>query len=653
MRTDQGYFEEEKLGKSYDVKLIRRLYPFTKTYWKWLLCSVLLMLIITVFDLSLPYITKIAIDRYIVPGIETLSSDNNKERFYHVDISKKENREIVNKYKNLFNVNGKTALISYDILRQLDKKDIHILRKDDLNGVSILALILIIVVVMNFFINFIHVIIMEYTGQMIMHDLRLELFSHIQSLSISFYSRNPVGRLLTRVTNDVQNMHEMFTSVINFGFKDIFLLIGITIVLISTDFKLALFTFTVIPFVVLAALYFSKVARGAFRILRVKMAEINTMFSETIGGIKVIQLFRQEESNYQKFKKLNHENYVAGIKQIHVFAVFMPVIELLGAVSLAIVIMYGGGNVISEKFTLGSLVVFISYMKMFFRPLRDIAEKYNIMQNALASAERIFLILDNKDKLQQPLSSPEVNEIKKIKEFEFDDVSFSYFPGEYVLKNISFKVNAGETIAVVGPTGSGKTTLINLIVRFYDTVSGSVLINGSNIKNFHTSDIRSKMALVMQDPFLFSETIRDNVLHGNSNYSEKNLDQILINSNCKQFVERLPDASDTVLSEGGSSLSSGERQLISIARAFAGNPDLIILDEATSYIDTETEIKIQEVLEKLMVNRTSIIIAHRLSTVKNADRIIVLNKGEIIETGSYSELMGKEGFFYKLNLIQG
>jgi len=653
MRTDQGYFEEEKLGKSYDVRLMRRLYPFTKTYWKWLVCSVVLMLIITVFDLSLPYITKIAIDRYIVPGIETLSSDNNKERQYHVDISKKKNREIVNKYKNLFNVNGKIALINYDILRQLDKKDIYILRKDDLNGVSIMALILIIVVVMNFFINFIHVIIMEYTGQMIMHDLRLKLFSHIQSLSISFYSRNPVGRLLTRVTNDIQNMHEMFTSVINFGFKDIFLLIGITIVLISTDFKLALFTFTVIPFVVLAALYFSKVARSAFRILRVKMAEINTMFSETIGGIKVIQLFRQEESNYQKFKKLNHENYVAGIKQIHVFAVFMPVIELLGAVSLAIVIMYGGGNVISEKFTLGSLVVFISYMKMFFRPLRDIAEKYNIMQNALASAERIFLILDNKDKLQQPLSLPEVNEIKEIKEFEFDDVSFSYFPGEYVLKNISFKVNAGETIAVVGPTGSGKTTLINLIVRFYDTVSGSILINGSNIKNFYTSGIRSKMALVMQDPFLFSETIRDNVLHGNSNYSQENLDQILINSNCKQFVERLPEGSDTVLSEGGASLSSGERQLISIARAFAENPDLIILDEATSYIDTETEIKIQEVLEKLMVNRTSIIIAHRLSTVKNADRIIVLNNGEIIETGSYSELMGKEGFFYKLNLIQG
>ncbi|MDL1981721.1 MAG: ABC transporter ATP-binding protein/permease [Deltaproteobacteria bacterium] len=660
MRTDFGYFEEKQLGKPYDIKMLRRLYPFARPYRLFFILSIFLVIIITLLDLSLPYITKIAIDRYIVPKLESANFKDvrgreDKARFLEADITDPEIKAIVNKYSDQFKISGSFALISFDDLSGLDKEDLSILRKDDLAGVSLITAIFIGLILLNFVLNFLQVMLMEYTGQKIMHDLRVRLFAHIQDLSVAFFSRNPVGRLVTRVTNDTQNMHELFTSVISFVFKDIFLLFGIMFVLITINWKLALISFVVFPFVLYASLYFSSLARDAFRVLRIKVAEINTKFSETIAGIKVIQLFLREKDNYRDFKRLNHENYQAGMKQVQIFAVFMPVVELLGTVTIALVIFYGGGQALAGSISLGALVAFISYMKMFFRPIRDMAEKYNIMQNAMASAERIFLIFDNKDRLPQPrvesgYKSPAIDNIDKI---EMEDVSFSYISDEPVLKNISFKIIAGETIAVVGRTGSGKTTLTNLIIRFYDPTSGRILINEKDIKNYEKSILRSKIALVMQDPFLFSGTIRENIGQGNSNISEKEMEYILEASNCKGFINRLPDGLDTVVSEGGASISSGERQLISIARAFARNPGLIILDEATSYIDSETEQKIQEAFFKLMKSRTSIIIAHRLTTARNADRIIVINKGRIIETGTHVELMTQRGFYFKLNQLQG
>jgi len=660
MRTDFGYFEEKQLGKPYDIKMLRRLYPFTRPYRLFFILSIFLVIIITFIDLSLPYITKIAIDRYIVPRLE---SDNFKDvrdredkvRFLEADITDPEIKAIVNKYSDQFKISGSFALISFDDLSGLDKEDLSILRKDDLTGVSLITAIFIGLILLNFVLNFLQVMLMEYTGQKIMHDLRVRLFAHIQDLSVAFFSRNPVGRLVTRVTNDTQNMHELFTSVISFVFKDIFLLFGIMFVLITINWKLALISFVLLPFVLYASLYFSSRARDAFRILRIKVAEINTKFSETIAGIKVIQLFLREKDNYKDFARLNHENYQAGMKQVQIFAIFMPVVELLGTVTIAVVIFYGGGQALAGSISLGALVAFISYMKMFFRPIRDMAEKYNIMQNAMASAERIFLIFDNKDRLPQPgvengYKLPAIDNIDKI---EMEDVSFSYIPDEPVLNKISFKIIAGETIAVVGRTGSGKTTLINLIIRFYDPTSGRILINGKDIKNYEKSILRSKIALVMQDPFLFSGTIRENIGHGNSNISEKEMEYIIEASNCEGFINRLPEGLDTVVSEGGASISSGERQLISIARAFARNPGLIILDEATSYIDSETEQKIQEAVNNLMKNRASVIIAHRLTTARNADRIMVINKGRIIETGTHVELMTQRGFYFRLNQLQG
>jgi ATP-binding cassette subfamily B protein len=446
-------------------------------------------------------------------------------------------------------------------------------------------------------------------------------------------------------------MHELFTSVISLVFKDIFLLIGIATIMLFLSWKLALASFTVLPIVVYASAVFSVKARDVFRTLRIKVAEINTRFAETIEGIGVIQLFVQEAKNYQKFRRLNHANYQAGMRQIHVLAIFMPIIELLGVVAVAVVIFYGGSQVLNEALSLGTLVAFISYIKMFFRPIRDLAEKYNILQNAMSSAERILLILDTQDTLPKDRLRSDLPDLDRIHEVRLEDVSFSYIRDEKVLKNINLKVRAGDTVAVVGPTGAGKTSLVNLIPRFYDPTSGRILINDVDIKERDTAEFRQKMALVMQEPFLFSGTIRENIFDNAQRFTEKKMQRIIEAANCQRLIERLPDGLDTVLSGGGTSLSSGERQLISIARALARNPQLILFDEATSYIDSQTELWIQQALEKLMEDRTALVVAHRLSTVRHADRIIVMNRGRIVETGTHAELMARQGFYFQLNQL--
>lgn len=667
MIGEYGYSEEEQLGKPYDVKLLRRLYPFAQPYARFFFISVVLIVLMTLIDLSVPYVTKIAIDRYIVPkmdgetvgrGTATDRSGDEKTRYYTVDLSDPAVRGIVEKHRQQFQVQGAFARIPFEDLNTLGKQDLSILRKTDFLGVSWIAATLLGLIFFNLGLNFVQIMLMEYTGQRVMHDIRLRLFIHIQKLSIGFFTKHPVGRLVTRVTNDVQNMHELFTSVIVVVFKDIFILVGIAAVLLGIDWELALVSFTVLPFVLFASFKFSKMARDVFRVLRIKVAEINTRLSETIGGIGVIQLFRLEKKNYRDFQVINHENYVAGMQQIQVFAVFMPVIELLGSIAIAVVIFYGGRGVISETLTLGALVAFISYMKMFFRPIRDIAEKYNVMQNAMASAERIFLIFDEKDALDAPVSGDTAGQqglarpFEKITDLEMAGVSFGYVKGEPILKDISLQVKAGDSVALVGPTGAGKTTLINLITRFYDPSDGRVLVNGKDIRQFNAHTLRNKMALVMQEPFIFSESIRQNIVRGNPDITEEQIQQILAASNCQTLIEKLPDGIDTVLSEAGASISSGERQLLSIARAFARDPELLLLDEATSYIDSDTEQKIQSALVNLMRGRTSIIIAHRLSTARFADAILVLNRGRIVERGSHEELMTRKGFYFRLNQME-
>ncbi len=663
MHSEYGYVEEAKLGNPYDLAQLRRLFPFVWRYKRLFFYAIGLVTLITLVDLSLPYMTKIAIDRHIVPerhlrrtDLESGVEKPGTLRLIRVPMENPEIERIILSHPELFKTTGPDAEIAYGDYARLTRDEMTVIRQKDLSGLLVISTIFLAVVIMDFLLNFSQLMIMEYTGQKIMHDLRIKLYTHIQGLSISFFSNTPTGRLVTRVTNDVQNMHDLFTSIVTFLFKDLFLLLGISVVLLAVNWKLALVCFTVLPFVVWTSLNFSRLARDAFRMLRVKIAEINTLFSESITGIKIIQLFLQEDRNYKKFKKLNHQYYMAGMKQVNVFAIFMPVIELLGMTALAMVIIFGGSRVLQGKISLGEIVAFITYMKMFFRPIRDIAEKYNIMQNAMASSERIFLLLDIRDKDGITDVYGEKGKIDnfpgKIKEVSFERVSFEYLPREPVLKDVSFAIKAGESIAVVGPTGSGKTTLVHLLLRFYHPTGGAIRINGIDTKDLNLSALRSRIGLVMQDPFLFSATIEKNIRYGNSHLQPSDLDRILSASYLRDLIADLPLGMETVLTEGGNSLSSGERQLISIARAFARNPELIIFDEATSYVDSETEIIIHEAMTRLMAGRTSITIAHRLSTAKKARRILVLNQGRIVETGSHDQLMNRKGFYFKLHQME-
>ena len=659
MDTNAAQFEERKLDRAgHDLSLLWRLYPFISPYRMLLVFSIVMAMAITALDLSLPYITKITIDRYIVPKTEAAGRDSAQSRILSVNTSDPEVAAVVRRYPALFTVSGTVVGIDYDRLKKLPARDLAMLRHHDLSGVTRMALIFLGAIIFDFILNFFQQMLMEITGQRIMHDLRMKLFTHIQALPIRFFNQTPVARLVTRTTNDVQNMQEMFTSVITFVFKDLLLLAGIAAMLLHMNWRLALMAFVVLPAVGYFSVHYSRLAREAFRVIRVKTAEINAHFSETITGMKVVQLFRQEDNNSRKFQKLNHEYYLAGMRQLHVFAIFMPVVELLGITALAIVIYEGGARMLAGHITIGVLAAFIAYIRMFFQPIRDIAEKYNILQNAMSSAERLFQILSNSEKdapLWLPnaiLPAPAVNAMDHVDTIAVDNVSFSYNPGEPVLRNVSFQLKSGETLAVVGPTGSGKTTLIHLLTRFYDPDSGRIRINGADIRNIPPGRLRSRLALVTQDPFIFSETVRENILHGGVPVSDAEMTAILESANCTDTVAKLPQGVDTLLSEGGASISSGERQLISIARAFARKPELIILDEATSYIDSGTEQKIQSALMNLTAGRTAIIIAHRLSTARLADMILVMKKGRIIESGTHEALMSRRGFYFRLNQME-
>jgi len=673
MHRDYGYFEEDKLGKPYDLGLLGRLIPFVRPYWLLFLLAILVVSAVTIMDLALPYLTKEAIDRYIVqetgkgaPGM------SRQTRFYTSDLRISENAEVVKKYPGLFEVEGDFAKISYENLATLNTSDLIVLRKEDRKGVIRITFIFLVVVFCHFFLSFANVMVLEYAGQSIMHDLRIKLYSHIQDLSVAFFTRNPVGRLVTRVTSDVQNMHEFFTSIITVLFKDVFLLVGITVVLLVMNWRLALICFVMLPAIFVTTGYFSRLARDIFRELRIKVAEINTRLQESIDGIRVLQLFTKEKRNHEQFRKLNHDNYLLGMRQIHIFAVFMPIIEVLSSVTTALVIWYGGRRVLGDSLSLGVLVAFISYMKMFFRPIRDIAEKYNIMQSAMASSERIFMLLDTGDRIPEPTIDgkdtpadfeeasfpPADSTVGKVQQrttkdlVAFDKVWFAYHGQDWILKDVSFTVRRGETLAIVGPTGAGKSTIIHLLERFYDATKGRVKIGGVDIRQVSKAALRNQLALITQDVFLFAESLGDNITGGNPELTGARLQRIVSACKLDRIVKSLPDGLGSVLTEGGRTLSSGERQLVAFARALAREPEILILDEATSSVDTETEKLIQEAMLRLMEGRTAIVVAHRLSTIRHADKIIVIHRGRIQETGSHEQLMAQQGYYYQLYQYQ-
>ena len=637
------------------MQLLRRVLPYAASHRVKLAVSVVLVVAITLLELSIPYITKEIIDRYIVPRDRIAgtanSADEAPQQWLSVDLNDPGVAAVVGRQKDLFRIRGDRAAIRLADLQRLDRPTLSRLRHADLSGLLRIAGLFMVVVVAIFIFTFAQNLIMELAGHRIMHDLRVGLYDHIQNMPLHFFTRNPVARLVTRVTSDIQNMHDLFTSFISMVFKDLFLLAGIAIVLLTMDWALALLTFVVLPFVAATAFGFSRKVRDVFRELRIKVAEINTRFSETIAGIKVIQTFRKERENFDAFARLNHDNYLAGMRQINIFAVFMPIIEMLGITAIAIVVYFGGAHVLGQTVSIGVLAAFIAYMKMFFRPIRDLAEKYNILQNAMASAERIFLLMDTP---AGTVSAPGRIQIPgPLEQIRLASVSLAYNPGEPILKDIDLTINAGETIAIVGATGSGKTSLVNLLVRFYDPTGGSVRFNGIDCTQIPPPVLRERIALVMQDPFLFTGTLKANIFFAANGLSPNRQQKILTASRCHNLVARFPDGLDSRITEGGASLSSGERQLISVARAFSADPEVIILDEATSYVDSQTEMHLQQAIANLMRGRTCVVVAHRLTSARTADRIVVLNNGMMVESGSHATLMADQGFYYRLYHLQG
>ena len=579
---------DELSGKAYDSQLMKRLVLYLKPYRLQVALAVFLLLIIAATRLVGPYLTKIAIDRYIIEEV-------------------------------------------------------------DLDGLGYISILFVGFLFIQFFITFIHTYLMQWIGQKVMYDLRTQLFAHIQTLSLRFFDRNPVGRLVTRVTNDVDVLNEVLTSGLVAIFGDIFTLVGIVIVMLSLNWKLALVTFCVLPMLFYVTFVFRSRVRESFRNVRKRLARINTFLQENISGMYIVQLFSREKTNYNRFEGLNKDHLQAHLNTIFYFALFFPTVEFVGYLAIAVTLAYGGWQIQASGLTLGVLIAFIQYAQNFFRPISDLSEKYNILQGAMAASERIFKLLDEKPDIltkSQPKALSEDH--SKI---EFCDVSFGYNVDHFVLKDISFEIKKGQKIALVGATGSGKTSIINLLTRFYDVQKGQILIDGVDLRDVSVEEWRKRIAIVQQDIFIFSGTIADNIRLG-ENFSEEQINSAAKNVAANEFIRRLPQKYDTDVRERGNLISMGQRQLLAFARALAFDPEILILDEATASVDPHTEELIQQALEKLLENRTSIVIAHRLSTIKHADLILVLHKGRIREQGTHDELLQMGGIYQKLYQIQ-
>jgi ATP-binding cassette subfamily B protein len=491
---------------------------------------------------------------------------------------------------------------------------------------------------------------MQWVGQGVLNDIRVKLYEHIQSLSMRFYDKNPVGRLVTRVTNDVETLNQLFSSGLVMMIADILLIFWIIGFMFYTDWRLSLITITVLPLLLIVTSVFRSKVRVLFRDIRAEVSKMNSFMNEFFSGIATVKLFSQEEKLSKEFDVINEKTKDLNIQTVFYYALFYPAVEMISAIAIGLVLWYAAGNILTGTMTAGILIAFIQYAQMFFRPIRDLSEKYTTLQNAMASSERIFNLLDTEDFLNEHDDAVDIKHLEKS--IEFKNLWFSYDDVKWVLKNINFEIKKGETVAIVGATGSGKTSIINLICRYYDFQKGELLIDGIDIKKIKQKSMRNKIALVMQDVFLFSRTVAENISMGDEDITRNEVYEAAKALGADGFIKNLPNGYFTQVSERGQTLSAGQRQLLAFCRAFASNPEILILDEATSNIDTETEKIIENSLEKLLANRTSIVIAHRLSTIKRADKILVLHKGEIRESGSHFELLAQKGLYARLYQLQ-
>jgi ATP-binding cassette subfamily B protein len=581
--------DEDVLGKAYDAVLMRRLLTYLRPYWQQVAIAFAAIVVGAGASLAQPYLIKVAIDEHIAT-------------------------------------------------RQLE-------------GLSGLAALYAAILVAAFAADYVQTWTLQLTGQRIMFDLRMAIYGHLQRLDLRYFDRNPVGRLMTRVTSDVDVLNDLFTAGVVTIFSDVFSLIGIMVILLVMNWQLALVAFTVLPLIALVTQWFRANVRESYRVVRGWIARINAFLQENITGMATVQLFRREALNFDRFDEIDRKHRDANIESIFYYAVFYPAIEAIGALSLALIIWYGGVKVLGGGLTLGALVAFVQYSQRFFRPISDMSEKFNVMQSAMASSERIFRLLDEPVAIETP-PQPAARPAPSEGHIAFEGVWFAYNGTDWVLKDVSFDVKPGERVGIVGATGSGKTTLINLLLRFYDVQRGRITVDGVDIRQLDLADLRGLFSLVLQDVHLFSGTIADNIRLGHPSIDDERLRRAARAVHADAFVQRMAGGYAAPVAERGSTLSVGQKQLLSFARALAFDPRVLILDEATSSVDTETEILIRDALAALMAGRTTIAIAHRLSTIQGMDQILVLHKGSVREAGTHQELLAARGIYFRLFQLQ-
>jgi ATP-binding cassette subfamily B protein/subfamily B ATP-binding cassette protein MsbA len=671
----------ETTGKFFDRKVLRRTLHFVNPYKGLVALAFVFLMITAAIQIVMPIINRRAIDFYILPSyVELTRPDLAKEYDLEKYIVQLEDgktlikrpalsREIsaelermnafgdIRFYITKKTIPGKEPLfvktldgryaIEQTKINILTKPHILDLRKEDLREVYKLALLLVTILVISFIFSFLQGYTLQYVTQKVMYDMRIAISRHLLNLPLSYFDRNPTGRLVTRATNDVAAIAEMLSSVIVYLIKDFVVIIGVVVIMFRMNLKLTLLVLSISPALLFVTILFRVKLRDAFRRVRAKLAQLNAFLQESISGIRVVQIFNLEKIVKGKFQTQNKELFDANIQQLYVFATFRPIIDFLRAVTVGLIIWIGGGEVIRNMLTFGSLIAFLSYIDMLFQPIIEFSEKYNIMQSAMAAGDRIFELLD------EPTEPKGRGLRKEISgKVEFRNVWFSYNTDTWVLKDISFVVNPGETLAIVGPTGAGKTSLISTIFGFYPYQKGQILIDDIPLEEYDLEHLRSQMGLVLQDVFIFSGELKKNIRLYREDISDKEIEEAARNVYVQHFAQKLQNGYETLLGERGASLSVGERQLLSFARALAFNPRILVLDEATANVDSYTEKLIQQAIRKVLKGRTSIVIAHRLSTIKDADKIIVVYDGKIVEEGTHDSLIKRKGMYYHLYILQ-